>query len=1074
MGDDPNAMNPAPSEQAVFAEALLRDTPEARAAFLACACGTDTALFRRVENLLRAAERAGDFLEQPPEGLHEIELREKPGDRIGRYKLLEKIGEGGCGVVYMAEQEEPVRRRVALKVIKLGMDTRSVIARFEAERQALALMEHPNIAQVFDGGATPTGRPYFVMELVRGTRITDFCDEAQLSTEARLRLFAQVCQAIQHAHQKGVIHRDLKPSNILVTVNDGVPVPKGIDFGIAKATGARLTDKTLCTQFHSFIGTPAYTSPEQAEMSSVDIDTRSDIYSLGVLLYELLTGRTPFDGEKLLSAGLDEMRRIIRDDQPLRPSSRLDTLGLAEATELSGKRKASLPELAGDVRGDLDWIAMKCLEKDRARRYETASGLAADIQRHLEHEPVLARPPSGLYLLQKLAQRNRGALIAAITVLVALLVALFTLATSNARIRQERNQKTDALRERGVALEAAHASEERAREQLFVSLQSQARARRQSRQPGQRLESLAALAEAARIRPTPELRDNAIAAMALADVAHGPIWSGWSSDAKAVAYDPHGQRYASLEADGTIRVRTVPDHRELQRLPPVPALSAGTAIRYFQFSPDGRFLAWLAANGQLGLWRWESGASVLKSSPEKCAALAFSPDSRRFAVGHEEWITCLDLGTGEISQAWRARDQVHALDFHPDSRRIAVGYETANAIAIYNSDDGERVANFPAGGSSMNVVAWHPEGEVLAAGGSDPRVQIWHVPTKRKVAVLEGHFQQVNFLRFHWSGEMLASMSWDGALRLWQPSPGRLLLRLPSRPMDFSQPGPWAGIISPSNQQAQLWGLVPSREYQTFLNTFREGESVPREGDISPDGALLALAASDGVRLWDVARGREVAWLRTADTTSAWFRADGRTLLTCGLADGLRCWPIEASTKPEGGWQVGLPRPIPLPFAPTRMTKSRDDRMLAVTGEQAGECVQLDLATETVRGAALPHAMVGYVAMSAGAKRLATSGWHSERVKVWDGTDGKLIQEWAVGVSACVFVTPDNRELVVARDREFAFYDLETLKINRRMAREMGLYPGHIAFTSDEKMMALEMAPGVIHLKEIEIGRAHV
>ena len=425
-------MKPASPEQVLFAAALQCATPEARAACLAGACGTDTALRRRVEALLRAAESAGDFLEHPPAGLAASDgsttvvtaLSEKPGDRIGRYKLLQQIGEGGCGVVYMAEQEEPVRRRVALKVIKLGMDTKSVIARFEAERQALALMDHPNIAKVFDAGATDTGRLYFVMELVRGIKITDFCDENKVSTEERLKLFILVCQAIQHAHQKGVIHRDIKPSNILVTVNDGVPVPKVIDFGIVKATGQRLTDKTLFTQFHSFIGTPAYISPEQAEMSSVDIDTRSDIYSLGVLLYELLTGRTPFDGEALLRSGLDEMRRIIRDEQPSRPSIRLDTLGMAEATELSAKRHASVPELAGDVRGDLDWVVMKCLEKDRSRRYETANGLAADIERHLSNEPVVARPPSTGYRFQKAVRRHRLAFAAASAITAALVVGL--------------------------------------------------------------------------------------------------------------------------------------------------------------------------------------------------------------------------------------------------------------------------------------------------------------------------------------------------------------------------------------------------------------------------------------------------------------------------------------------------------------------------------------------------------------------------------------------------------------------------------------------------------------------------
>src|SRR5258706_72338 len=321
---------PSAPEREIFVGALEKTDPRERAAFVAAACGNDKALRRRVEELLAEQEEVGKFLETPaissalgssaagavgPNNTPMIAgVTEAPGDRIGRYKLLQKIGEGGWGIVYMAEQEEPVRRRVALKVIKLGMDTRSVIARFEAERQALAMMEHPNIARVFDAGATETGRPFFVMELVRGIRITEYCDENNLSTEARLKLFVQVCQAIQHAHQKGVIHRDIKPSNILVTLHDGTPVPKVIDFGIAKATEHRLTEKTLFTEFQSFIGTPAYTSPEQAEMSGLDIDTRSDIYSLGGLLYQLLTAQTPLDPDHLFRSGLHEMRRIIRED----------------------------------------------------------------------------------------------------------------------------------------------------------------------------------------------------------------------------------------------------------------------------------------------------------------------------------------------------------------------------------------------------------------------------------------------------------------------------------------------------------------------------------------------------------------------------------------------------------------------------------------------------------------------------------------------------------------------------------------------------------------------------------------
>ncbi len=1089
MGDEPSAIKPASLEQAVFAEALLCDTPAARAAYLDRACESYAGLRQRVEALLRAAENAGDFLEEPLTGLsgHVDSTRlvaeitsEKFGDRIGRYKLVEKIGEGGCGVVYVAEQTEPVRRRVALKVIKLGMDTREVIARFEAERQALAMMDHPNIAKVLDAGTTDVGRPYFVMELVRGIRITDYCDQAQLSTKERLELFIKVSQAIQHAHQKGIIHRDIKPSNILVTLHDGVPVPKVIDFGIAKATEGRLTEGTVYTQLHQFIGTPAYMSPEQAEMSGLDIDTRSDIYSLGVVLYELLAGSTPFDGKELMASGIDAMRRIIREEQPPRPSTRLTTLVAADVRRLTSKSGIRIPksetdgtasrrllpkELISDVRGDLDWIVMKCLEKDRSRRYETANGLATDIQRHLDNEPVTARPPSAMYWLQKLARRNRGVLLAAATVFVALLVSVFTLATSNARIRSEQNQKDQALKERGTALESA-------REQLFVSLQSQAQARRNSGQIGQRLASLAALSEAARIRPNAELRDNAIAAMAIPDVERGPVWCRSDADTRGLAYDALYQRYARLGQDGTISIRTIPDDRELQRLHSSPITRTDGVPGQLAFSPDGRFFASCHEGGKLRVWQWESGESVLKSAPGRYSALAFSPDSRHVAVVQESWIICFDLSTGEESRRWQTRSRVYKIDFHPDSRTLAVGYYNSNVVSIYNADDGEHVADLPMGASIMTSVAWHPERNLLATGGSDPRIQIWDVKARRKIAVLEGHVQQVHVLSFHPGGELLLSGSWDGVVRLWQPSPGRLLMRIPFPEwIGFSKGGRWAGVISPSNHHAQLWGIVPSQEYHTFLNTFRDGESTSAEGDISPDGTLLALGASDGVRLWDVARGREVAWLRMGATTAALFRADGRELLTCGPSDGLRHWRIEANPEPEGGLQVGPSHQIALPFAPRRMAKGSDDRTLAVVGESAGQCALLDLDAESVRIAQMPHARAGYVAVSPDTERLATSGWHSDRVKVWDGRSGKLIKDLEVGSISAVFFTPDNRELIVARGAEFTFYDLNSLEVSRRMPREIGLYPGHVAFTADGKLMALEMAPGLIHLKEITSGR---
>jgi serine/threonine protein kinase len=402
-----------PSEKDIFFEVIEKTTPEERAACLDLACGGDALLRKRIEQLVAKHFEPDNFMKQPAvEGVAPTEsslpASEGPGSVIGRYTLREKIGEGGCGVVYVAEQAEPVRRLVALKVIKVGMDTRSVIARFDAERQALAMMDHPNIAKVLDAGATAAGRPYFAMELVRGIKITDYCEQNKLSTGQRLELFIRLCHAVQHAHQKGIIHRDLKPSNILVTLNDGVAVPKVIDFGIAKATQGRLTDQTLFTAFELFIGTPTYMSPEQASMTSLDIDTRSDIYSLGVLLYELLTSKTPFDTKTLKSVSLDAMRRTIQEHEPLRPSIRLATIEKEELTETARQRRTEPLKLIHLLSGDLDWIVMKCLEKDRARRYETANGLAADLKRHLNNEAVLARPPSRLYRLQKLVHRNKG------------------------------------------------------------------------------------------------------------------------------------------------------------------------------------------------------------------------------------------------------------------------------------------------------------------------------------------------------------------------------------------------------------------------------------------------------------------------------------------------------------------------------------------------------------------------------------------------------------------------------------------------------------------------------------------
>jgi serine/threonine protein kinase len=444
--------------EAIFEAALPLATQE-RQVYIAKACGEDETLRQRVEGLLRNLSVAGGFLaeEAKPTAAQGAMAIEKPGDLIGRYKLVEKTGEGGMGVVYIAEQEEPVRRRVALKIIKLGMDTKLVVARFEAERQALALMDHPNIARVLDAGATETGRPYFVMELVQGISITEFCDRQRLPPKERLRLFILVCQAIQSAHQKGIIHRDIKPSNILVSLHSGIPVPKVIDFGVAKAISQRLTDKPLFTRYSTLIGTPTYMSPEQADLSDGDVDTRTDVYSLGVLLYELLTGTTPFSDECLRKAGYSEIQRLILEAEPERPSTRLNAMP-AERRELVARdRQVNQLTLERLFAGDLDSIVMKCLEKDRSRRYETVNGLAMDIQRHLANEPIVARPPSPWYRLRKFARRNRVLFGAGVAVTLALVAGLGLASLGFAQARQKLSW---AQRARLEAMENARRAEE--------------------------------------------------------------------------------------------------------------------------------------------------------------------------------------------------------------------------------------------------------------------------------------------------------------------------------------------------------------------------------------------------------------------------------------------------------------------------------------------------------------------------------------------------------------------------------------------------------------------------------------
>ncbi len=786
------------SEETIFSTAL-RQRPAERESFLNAACAGQPALRQRIEALLKAQSKLGEFMEAPansgPVDAPAIQWvassEEKPGTWIGRYKLLQKIGEGGCGVVYMAEQEEPVRRRVAIKVIKLGMDTKSVIARFEAERQALAMMDHPNIAKVHDAGATENGRPYFVMELVRGIKITDFCDQHQLTTHARLSLFIQVCHAVQHAHHKGIIHRDLKPSNILVTIHDpGSPgVPKIIDFGIAKATQGRLTDQTLFTAFEQFLGTPAYMSPEQAMMTTLDIDTRSDIYSLGVLLYELLTGHTPFDAKELLAAGFEEMRRTIREKEPLRPSTRLSTLLAAEQTTAAILRQTEPPKLVHLVRGDLDWIVMKCLEKDRARRYETANALATDLHRHLKNQPVVARPPSRLYEFQKTVRRHKVGFAAAAVVMVVLAAG------------------------------------------VLVSSREAARARRAEQQT----------------RHTGYVADMDLANRALAEgdlgMAQTLLRRYWPAPNETDLRNWEWRYLANL-SDGD---------------PHVSLVAHSSWVWSLRFLDDGKLLTAGMADWRTVLWnlRERRPSTIITNrgfGGGVSEAMAVAP--RRNAMFYRvAWNAASSLSVVDLQRGAEAKGAfpnvkapIKSLAISPDQKVLAVAY--ANQVGLWDLDRETWLQPFETELGPAVQGLFSPDGNMFVVADESGHVAFWNLAERRKLGVLTNVPTSLGALRFSADGRRLVNPGGNSLTQIWKVEDRSLVLALHDfafvERAVFSADGRWLATVG-GGAIVRLWETAGWRKARTLRGHTDRIIAV----DFSPNGHFLATGARNGeVKLW--------------------------------------------------------------------------------------------------------------------------------------------------------------------------------------------------------------------------------
>ena len=884
---------------------------------------------------------------------------EKPGGRIGRYKLLQKIGEGGCGIVYMAEQEEPVRRRVALKVIKLGMDTKEVITRFEAERQALALMDHPHIAKVLDGGATLAGRPYFVMELVRGKPITRFCDENCLPTSQRLELFIQVCQAIQHAHQKGVIHRDIKPSNILVADHDGTPVPKVIDFGIAKATaGQTLTDKTLFTAFEQFIGTPTYMSPEQAKLSGLDVDTRSDIYSLGVLLYELLTGRTPFDTKRLMQGGLDEIRRIIQEEDPPRPSTRLSTLEAKEQTSIAHQRQSELSKLLGGLRGDLDWIIMKALDKDRARRYDTAAGLARDIQRHLDCEPILARPPSPLYEFQKMVRRHKVVFAAVAAVMTALILGMVMTGIEARRARQAEREQGRLRAAEQQARQTAEKNERVARQRAYAAgMNLLARAlddkqfsvaadllNRQRPQPGQ--EDLRGWEwryawQQTRSDATCELckRPDAISSLAL------------SSDGKWLAVGEHSQGGVSIW--------------DLSRRQEVTEWKAGEGEAFCAFCPTEPTLVFTVAT-RTSPTNWSSGLRLWDSATRQqlgreiplsacCRALAFSGDGRTLAAATvDNRITLFRFPEMTVLTTFPAHlfglDPPMAFALSSDAR-LAAFAAPGGRLTLMDLQSGRERWTAQTPDEFLWATAISADGNIIASHGDD--VRLWDAATGAQIGREDGWGFGMAFSK---SGSTMA-VSWGESLRFWDIS-DRAHWRAKTRALRGVKAEIWTLILLPDESTVvtgsrdgavTLWeaaavseapdaGTLPaevrawrfSHDSGAILTLDKQGEVARWQGrgfqhkqeifsvgtniyraKFSEDAGFLAVAPTNGlIEVWDVARasviGQVFCTIAEFDPTTPalLFLAGGKRLLVLDRFENVHEWDFRTARE-TASWYLG-------------------------------------------------------------------------------------------------------------------------------------------------------------------------
>jgi eukaryotic-like serine/threonine-protein kinase len=968
-------------------------------------------------------------------------ITETAGAVIGHYKLLELLGEGGFGIVWAAEQREPVRRRVALKIIKLGMDTRQVVARFEAERHALALMDHPNIARVLDAGTTDAGRPYFVLELVKGIPITQYCEREKLRTSDRLDLFIRVCRAIQHAHQKGIIHRDIKPSNILVTLRDGVPVPKVIDFGIAKATQAEPTEKTIYTQYGQFIGTPAYMSPEQIQFSPAgagDIDTRSDIYSLGVLLYELLTGTTPFDTKELLQSGLDEMRRIIREREPVRPSTRL-VQNRAPARSKSGIRNQK-----SEIESDLDWIVMKCLEKDRTRRYDTANGLARDIERHLSHEPVAARPPSTVYRLQKAWHRNRLVYVSGLAVTAALLFGfLISLRQASLAVRAQR---------------AAEAQELETRRTEYVANMLLA----QSYWQNSNIDRLRQILDETADYPQRGFEWYYWQRLCQLDLN---TLNGHLGRVQAVAFSPDSSQVATGSHDGTIRIWDARTGRELRLLE-----GHGDAVSSVAFSHDGERIATASWDGTVIVWESDSGqvqATVPYSA--RILSVAFSPDGQQIVIGSEDNTASLwELSTRQWVRSFEGHaGPVTSTAFSSDGQWLLTGSVDGTA-RVWETRTGNQSLKLEGHTQWISSVALSPDDQRVVTASGDMTAKVWEAGTGAELFTLAGHTGAIESTAFSTDGQQIVTGSGDGTAKVWEADTGRELLTLRGHGDEvssaaFSPNGKWV-VTGSWDRTAKVWEADRTREELTL----RGHTDAVRAVAFAPDGQRIATGSFDRTaKVWDGRTGSELAHLEGHDgfvNSCAFAPPDGERIATASSDRTAKLWDARTGScvltlqgHTDEVRSVG--------FSPegTRIVTTSWDGTAKVWDANTGhELMTLDGHTAEVNSAAF----------SPNGGLLATASWDTT-VKLWQPDIGRELLTFMGHndrISTVVF-SPNGRHLLSGgADRMAKLWEADT-------GREVLTLAGHLevvialAFSPDGQRMLTGSFDGTGRLWDRSTGR---